>query len=178
MHLRRVIDLETNGLLQGVTKIHCMISQDVDNSASELYVGEEKVKEFIDYLVLHPEIELIGHNLFYYDLMVIKKLYRIDFALTHKIHDTMILGQLLYPDMYKEDENESHGLGGKVFSRRDYGSHSLKAYGQRCMSFKGEYDGGWESYNDAMGRYCILDGQATKTLFLKLLSKVEEKTWK
>lgn len=173
--MKLVVDLETNGLLQEVSKIHCIAVCSIENSYSELYVGEEKVHEFLRKMQADTTIEMVGHNIFCYDLKVIEKLYGIDFNKTHKIHDTLVLGQLLFADIKNDDFNNTHGLPGKIFSKRDYGSHSLKAWGQRIHCFKGEYVGGWDSYNDDMGKYCIQDTYTTKALFQILESRIANK---
>jgi len=82
-----------------------------------------------------------------------------------KIHDTLVLGQLLFADIGNDDFNNTHGLPGKVFSKRDYGSHSLKAWGQRIHCYKGDFVGGWDKYTEEMGAYCIQDTFTTKALF-------------
>lgn len=175
MSKRLIIDLETNGLLQEVTKIHCIAVVDVDSSYSKLYVGATQIHEFIDTLKKDTNITLIGHNLFCYDLMVIQKLYSHDFSTTHKIEDTLILAQLLYPDLKNDDPKPEHEWPGKLFSGREIGSHSLRAWGQRMMAYKGEYVGGWDEYNDEMGKYCIGDTYATKALFQFLESRIPQK---
>lgn len=168
---RLIIDLETNGLLQEVTKIHCASVVDLDSSYSELFL-ENNIAEFIS-LISAPNVELIGHNIFCYDLKVLEKLCNWKPIKDQKIHDTMILGQLLYPDLKNMEDSDE--FKGKIFSKRDTGSHSLRAWGQRCMCFKGEYTGGWEVYNDDMGRYAIQDVYTTKALFQFLESKVPDK---
>ena len=170
-----VIDLETDGLLQQVTKIHCISVVDLDSSYSELYVGAERIQEFIDKVKNDTSIVLIGHNLFNYDLKVIEKLYGVDFTKTHKIEDTLVLGQLLFSDLRTDDEKNTHNLGGKIFSKKDTGSHSLKAYGQRIICYKGEYTGGWEEYNDEMGAYCIKDTYTTKALYKAFQANMSHK---
>ena len=175
--MRLVLDIESNGLLQDLTKIHCIAVEAVDSSYSELFVGNELILSFIENILNDPSIELIGHNIFCFDLLAIKKVYGIDLH-NRKIHDTLVLGQLLFPDLKNDDSNDTHNLGGKIFSKRDTGSHSLRAYGQRIMCYKGEYEGTWEEPNEDMFRYCIQDVKTCKRLFQILESKVEERTWK
>lgn len=145
---------------------------DVDSSYSELFVGEERILDFLERLY-NNKAELIGHNIFNYDLKVIEKLYKHDFSKDRKVHDTMVLAQLLFSDI--KNEEDTHGLPGRIFSKKDTGSHSLRAWGQRIHCFKGEYEGTWEEYNDAMGKYCIQDTYTTKALFKILESRIPDK---
>jgi DNA polymerase I-like protein with 3'-5' exonuclease and polymerase domains len=170
--MKLVCDLETDGLLQEVTKIHCASVVAVDSSYSELYIGPERIKQFLE-LISNPEHELIWQNGFNYDLKVLEKLFNWKPFKGQKIHDTQLLAQLLFSDLWIDDDKGI--FPGRVFSKRDYGSHSLRAWGQRLKCYKGDYTAGWEEYNDDMGRYCIQDTYTTKTLFLFLESKIPEK---
>ncbi len=146
---------------------------DLDSSYSHLVVGHEAVREFLLGPVIVNAVEFIGHNVFNYDLKVLEKLYNWIPAPFQKIHDTMILGQLLYADLKNMEDSDE--FPGKIFSKRDTGSHSLRAWGQRIKTYKGEYSGGWESYNDDMGRYCIGDTYTTKSLYNFFESKWQDK---
>lgn len=170
---RFVVDLETDGLLQEVTKIHCASVVAMDSSYSRLYLAHD-MDEFLAF-INDPEKELIGHNIFNYDLKVIEKLYGWKPYKDQPITDTMLLAQLIFADLKNEDIDNSGGWDGKIFSKKDTGSHSLRAWGQRIHQFKGDYEGGWEEYNDDMGRYCIGDTYTTKGLLNFLLSKQSEK---
>lgn len=147
---------------------------DIDSSWSKLYVGEEQIQEFLK-LIDNPEIEIIGHNIYNFDLKVIEKLYNWKPHKLQKITDTFLLAQIVFPDIDHEDHKDSHGGGGKVFTAKEKGSHSLKAWGQRIKCYKGEYTLGFEIYNDEMGRYCIQDTYTTKALLKFLETKLPEK---
>lgn len=170
---RLVVDLETNGLLKEVTRIHCISVVDFDSSWSKLYL-EKDIPEFLK-LIEQPDLEFIGHNFYNYDYKVLEKLYNFKLRAGQKITDTMLLAQLIFADLKNEDTDNSGGWPGKLFSKKDTGSHSLRAWGQRIHQFKGDYEGGWEEYNDDMGRYCIGDTYTTKGLLNFLLSKASER---
>lgn len=159
--MRLIFDLETNGLLEECTKIHCAILQDVDSSWSKFFVND--YREFFN-VISNPKNELIGHNIFDFDLLVLKKLYNWIPDKNQKLQDTYLMSQLIFPDL-KTDDSKKDIFPGHIFSKKETGSHSLKAWGQRVMCYKGEYTGGWEEYNDDMGSYCIQDGNTTKVLF-------------
>ncbi len=173
--MRLVFDLETDNLLKDCTTVHCAAVQDLDSDYSELFVndGNGRIGQFLD-LISGADHTLIGHNIITYDLPVLEKLYDWKPDNEQKIEDTFILGQLLFPDMFINDTDNSHGLPGKVFQKKDFGSHSLRAWGQRINCFKGEYKLGFESYNDEMGKYCVQDVKTTAKLFTILNSKIPD----
>ena len=170
--MRLSVDIESNGLLDTITKIHCAAIEDIDSSYSEFFVfkDQQTIDRFLEKLSNADVI--IGHNFFGFDLIAINLIFKWKPAPTQRIEDTYVLSQLLYPDLFLADSEDAHDWPGKVFSRKDYGSHSLKAWGQRVHCYKGEYTGGWESYNDEMGAYNIGDTKATKFVFQFLESRI------
>tara|TARA_R100000541_G_scaffold605_2_gene3968 strand:- start:631 stop:2127 length:1497 start_codon:yes stop_codon:yes gene_type:complete len=59
------------------------------------------------------------------------------------------------------------------FLRRMWGSHSLKAWGLRMGNLKGDYDGGWATFNEDMLLYMEQDVNVTHDLY-KLLRQDKE----
>lgn len=168
--MRLAVDIESNGLLDTITKIHCAAIEDIDSSYSEFFVfkTQDDINRFLE--KLNSASTIVGHNLFGFDLIAINRIFGWAPTKLQRIEDTYVLGQLLYPDLYISDEMRSkedlsNTWPGKVFSRKDYGSQGLKAWGQRVHCYKGEYTGGWEEYNDEMGAYNIGDTKATKYVF-------------
>jgi len=53
----------------------------------------------------------------------------------------------------------------KELPKKYMGSHSLAAWGYRTGNHKGDYDGGWETYSDEMGSYCLQDTSVTLTIY-------------
>lgn len=174
--MRLIIDLETDNLLYNVSTIHCVSVVDVDSSYSELFIndGNGRIGQFLE-MIDDPTVELIGHNIYNFDLKVIEKLYGWKPYKEQIITDTFLLAQILFPDIDNEDHLGTHGAAGKVFGNKEKGSHSLRAWGQRCKVFKGEYTGGFKKYNDEMGKYCIGDTYTTKALLQFLESKIDAK---
>lgn len=170
---RLVVDLETDGLLQECTKIHCLAITDIDSDYSELFIhdGNGRIGQALD-MLQQPDVTLIGHNIFMFDNEVFKKLYDIDFTKTNPVHDTLVMAQVLFGNIKQLDY--------KMFtvSGSNYGLHSLAAWGERVKCPKMEYTGGFFGYNETMGTYCIQDTKVTKEIYLYLLSQVESRTWK
>ncbi len=158
---RIIFDLETDGLLDTVTKIHCMSVIDLDKPEEvSIYSGSDEVKEAV-FKILCSADELIGHNIIGFDMQVIDKLYN---PLIHaKIIDTFILAQLIHPQPYEVLANHIPS-----YLR---GSHSLKAWGQRLRCHKGDYTGGWETCNEEMLEYCKQDAVVTSKLYTHLMGQ-------
>jgi len=72
-----LFDIETDNLYEYVTKIHCIVTKDINNGSIKRFTSAEDI---------HPTIEdglswlqgadrLIGHNIIDFDIPVIHKLY-------------------------------------------------------------------------------------------------------
>jgi len=89
-----VFDLEADGLIEGVTKIHCLCYRKFDNG---VLIKEGKLinyKDMIDFLL--GEHILIGHKIVTYDIPVIEKILNI--KVTARLIDTLGVSWYLYPE--------------------------------------------------------------------------------
>lgn len=105
---RLVFDIETNGLLRSVDKIHCVVTQDVDSEEIKLYTGEEIYEGLLS---LYNAEEIIGHNICGYDIPCIQKFY--PKWKYKRAYDTFILSCLFTPDRFSHSL-DSYGGGQKV----------------------------------------------------------------
>lgn len=97
---RYVFDLETNGLLAEVSKIHCAVIYDIDTEELRGFRPNELGKFFEIY---RKATLLIGHNIIGYDIPVIGKLYGLSPAADCELIDTLPLARLIYSDIKQED---------------------------------------------------------------------------
>jgi hypothetical protein len=164
---RLVFDIETNGLLPQLTTIHCIAIRDLDEcdrrvNSMKTYRPTE-IEDALDRLECADEI--IGHNVIGFDIPAIQKLFP-DWKPRGKVTDTLVLSRLIKADLLTDDSMRvKHPEG---FLKRFYGSHSLKAWGMRMGNLKGDYDGGWDTFNEDMLLYMVQDVNVTCDL-LKLL---------
>lgn len=153
-------DLESDGLLDEITKIHTIGMSTADAAATT--TGPQK--DAIDHAlgILSSADVIIGHNIIGYDIPAIQKLYP-DWTPSGHIIDTLVLARLAYPHLQQVDFTRApNGL-----PRNLYGSNSLKAWGIRIGEHKGDYgdkQGAWDQWNEEMDTYCRQDVEVTKKL--------------
>ena len=162
-----IFDIETNGLLRTVDKLHCIAIFDTETEELTSYSGNT-LKEGLEKLMKAEE--LIGHNIVKFDIPTLQKLYP-SFNPKCKIFDTLLMSKLVYPDIGEiDDRNIRKGL----FPKKLRGKYSLKAWGYRLKEYKGDYceqEDCWAEWSIDMQRYCEQDVMVTKKLFNLLKSK-------
>jgi DNA polymerase-1 len=153
-----IFDLETDGLYQDVTKIHC-IAIKVDDNPTELYLDVQEAVQ-----VLNKADKVVAHNGINYDIPVLRKL---GYEVTPPCEDTILMSRLAYPNRMDMD------LKLKSLPPKLKGSHSLEAWGYRLGKLKGEFgkDTDWKTYTPEMGEYCKQDVEVTYSLYKRLLTK-------
>jgi len=156
--MRYIFDIETDGFLENVTKVHCIVLKDIDTNEILKLTTDEAVSK------LRKAELLIGHNIIKYDIPVLKKLY-INFNPTAEIFDTIVATRLLFPDVKEKDFQR------KDFPRDCIGRHSLKAWGNRIGNYKSQFDSDWEEFTPEMLEYCIQDVEVTHNLYKMIIEK-------
>lgn len=180
-----VFDLETDGLLSGLTKLHVWAYVALPDPVWDGDVPSYWAPEGPE-TIPHKDHKkgafetcgsadvLIGHNIIGFDLQALKKLYP-EWCPQGNIRDTMIYSYLLYPDLLDYDIMESTKHGGEWIPKNLWGKHSLEAWGFRLGILKGVYTGGWEEYNEDMLSYCIQDVIVTRHLWERFKTEAKEK---
>ena len=166
-----IFDLETNGLLNDATRIHCIALHWCENDTTESFNDEKysyKPKELpmASGHYIHTALQwletadvLIGHNIIGFDIPIIRKLYPW-FNPSGTIVDTLLLSRLYHPNLLDIDKT-SNKIPSKLFGR-----HSLEAYGHRLGEYKGDFGQGtdWKEWSQEMEDYCVQDVIVTKKL--------------
>ena len=93
-----IFDIETNGLLDDVTKVHCIVTQDTETGEVRKY---DPTQLDVALEVLQEADSLGGHNVMAYDFPVLKKLYNFDYY--GQVHDTLVASRLIWPNMKEKD---------------------------------------------------------------------------
>ena len=157
-----IFDLETNGLLNDLTCIHCLVIYDVEADQTLCYNDEGNTEPIVRGISRLEEADtIIGHNIIGYDIPAIQKLYPW-FTPKGQVVDTLVLSRLYHADMYLLDNKRKW----KHMPLQMYGRHSLESYGYRL----GEYKGGfakttdWKEWSQDMQDYCEQDVVVTTKL--------------
>ena len=168
-----MFDLETNGLLNNATRIHCISLYWEDEDLLESFNDEpyaENPKDLpmaSNYSIttgvstLEVADVLVGHNIIGFDLPIIKKLYPW-FNPTGIIVDTLLLSRLYHPNLLDIDKARCW----KHMPLQLYGRHSLESYGYRLNEYKGNFGKttDWSEWSQEMQDYCEQDVAVTTKL--------------
>ena len=158
-----IFDIETDGLLDDVTKVHCIVIQNADTGYVRMY-NPSQIEEALQ--VLESADKIGGHNVMAYDLPVLRKLH--NFHYYGQVFDTLVASRLIWPNMKEKDMLK------RTVDNKSIGSHSLKAWGQRLNFHKGDYgeqEQAWDTYSPEMLEYCIQDVALNVKLYELILSK-------
>jgi len=153
-----VFDLETDNLYDDVTKIHCLVLYDINRDQTFTY-GPDRIADGLEHLATANV--LIGHNILFFDIPVIRKLYPFYTFAAARIIDTLICTRLIWPKEKLYDMDAEQYIQVPVKLR---GSASLKAWGYRLSDYKIEFKD-FKEYSEAMAEYCRQDVSVTTKLF-------------
>lgn len=172
-----LFDLESNGLLPELTRIHCLVIKDVETKQVFKFVndglGKDNIETGVRMLMTEANsgLGIGGHNIISFDIPAIKKLFPWFEVNRQKVFDTLVCSRLIWTDIKDRDAGllRKGKLPGKLF-----GTHKLEAWGYRLGVLKGEYgkqEDAWAKYSDEMLEYCVQDVEVTHVLYDKILSK-------
>ena len=131
-----VVDIETNGLKNEATEIHCIVAKEYTTGKIKTWVQDE-CKEFGKWSKLVDTF--IMHNGLSFDAPLLNKFTNSSIQ-SNQIRDTLLESQLFNPI-------------------RDKG-HSLRAWGEKLNFSKGEVES-FDDYTPDMLTYCIQDVELT-----------------
>lgn len=155
-------DIETNGLLPAVSKIHCLSTRKAGITKS--YYGSSLWEGLS---LLSKEQYICGHNIVGYDIPVIKHLYP---SWVHEgtPFDTIIMSKLFFPN--RKDLDFALFNAGQLPGQM-IGRHSLESWGLRLGTHKGDFGKrtDWSEFSEEMLAYCEQDLLVTEALFEYLL---------
>ena len=151
--MRLAFDIETDGLLRDLTKIHCIVARDIDTD-QEYRWDNGDIPAGLEFLLTADQ--LWGHNIVGYDYQAIREIHP-DWVYKGTTYDTLILSRLFYTDLLDRDfRSRPANMPANL-----YGRHSLEAWGHRLGKHKSEFGkqlaGDWSTYSPEMLEYCSQD---------------------
>ena len=191
-----VFDIETDGLLAELTKIHSLCIADVTTGETWSFADQPGYSPIATGIQMLADAEWIcGHNVISFDVCAIQKIF--PWFKPQRVYDTMLMGQLFQADISVDDARK---VKRGTLPKNLLGSYSLEAYGYRLGLWKGDYakvyaeelvaSGAftkeeaksevWRVWNKAMQDYCEQDVAVTKRLldFLRRLWTGNGTPWK
>lgn len=166
---RYQFDIETDGLLPVLTKVHCLVVRDIDTGEVFDYADQPGKRPVMDGVMqLRSASLLVGHNIIGFDLPALEKVY--SFKHDALVRDTLVLTRLMWPHI--KDSDYKRAETGKL-PKNLIGAHKLEAWGYRLGILKDEYKGGWEAWNEEMHAYCIQDVKVTAALWARIETEAE-----
>lgn len=156
-----VADTETNGLLDKLTKIHCIAA--VHLEADELlFWGPDEIEQGLAELASADVLWF--HNGIDFDLPAIRKVYP-DWQPKPgaKMRDSILMARMIWPEIKLRDKKRPN------FPKNLVGAYSLEAFGHRLGNYKGDFKGPWDEYTEEMGAYCRQDVGVGADLVRKII---------
>ena len=174
---RLIFDIETDGLLDDCTKIHCLCIQDQQTGKTYSCADQPGYIPIREGLQKLSEAEfIVGHNIIKFDLPAIQKIHP-GWETRAQIRDTLLCTRLIWPDI--ADADHARIRAKKQFPARLIGRHSLEAWGWRIRDHKGDFGKttDWKQWCKEMQDYCEQDVVVTAALWAHIqLQKYPEES--
>jgi DNA polymerase-1 len=192
--LALIYDIETDGLLDAVTKVHCIVTRDSESDAVVAYYDHPTLAgtDDIDHggsietglKVLEAAPQRAGQWVIGYDDVVLRKLYPW-WKPVGEVWDTVVGARVLWPEEHLKSMDFARIARGIPFPKQLIGRHSLEAWGHRLKHRKGDFgkQTDWKVFNAAMLRYSVQDTLVTRDLYRliakeKARGRITTRAWK
>lgn len=170
------MDAETDGFLDELTVIHCLVLRDLDsdvvisctNDPRGRELGYRSIEDGL--LVLAQAERVYGHNIIEFDYPAVRKVYPDFFLKREQIADTQVIAQMRWAHIAPIDYDKA---AKGQFLANMAGLHTLEAWGYRLGIQKIEYTAWCKANNieepfklwrPEMQTYCEGDTETTKAL--------------
>ena len=128
-----IFDIEANGLIENVDRIHCIAIYDTTTKDTTTYNDQSLTNTITEGLTrLATADYIVGHNIITYDIPVIRKLYPF-WDPDSIVLDTLLLSRLYHANIFDVDKKHKWNH----MPLQLYGRHSLESYGYRLKEYKG-----------------------------------------
>jgi len=179
--VRLIADLETDGLLDTVSRIHCLVTRDADTGEVRAYHGNEEITprngSVADGVraVAHAAVRA-GHNWANYDELVLDKFFP-GWKNGGRVLDTLVGATVVFPNEHLSHLDHGRSkIPGQAMPPKLIGRHSLEAWGWRMGHRKDAKPQDFSTFTQSMLDYCIRDVEVTAELFARLDARVKNGT--
>lgn len=152
--MRYVFDIEANGFLKVVTKVHSLVLKDIDTKEVHSYAdqpGYRPVSEGVKRL--KDAKMLIGHNIICYDIPVLEKVLNFIPSIGCVLRDTLLMSRIRWPEINVIDKaSTKYMMPGNLF-----GDYSLEAFTWRLGSKPKVQNEDWSQWTPNMQNRCESD---------------------
>ena len=178
---RYILDLESDGLIPQMTKIHCIVLKNIDTGeviSCADQPGYPSLETALDYI---SEADLlVFHNGIKFDIPALKKIYSgLALKPTCQFYDTLISSRLFWPELEPVDRAKWSHIEAKYLGR-----HSLAAWGERLGVAKIKFTENakkdpavvnvWAEWSAQMQVYCEGDVEVSDALYKYMLSQTPD----
>lgn len=164
-----LFDIETDGLLDETSTIHCICAKDFLTGESFSF-GPGEIEDGLKLLSAAPL--LVAHNGLCFDAPALRKLH--PDLLLPRLFDTLTASRLIWTNLKDLDFTQLRKKSCR-FPPKLAGSHSLDAWGQRLGVMKGDYgkmtENAWNQWSEDMQRYCEQDVEVLEALYRHILDQ-------
>ena len=168
-----VYDLESDGLLDTMTKIHSLVLMDVETGTMLSCADQPGYTSIEDGVRILNQAKLrIGHSVVGFDERAIRKVFpwwAPDGV--SRVRDTVLCSRLIWTDIEVDDYavmRKGTQLPGELI-----GTHKLAAWGYRMGILKGKFSEttDWKEWSKEMQEYCEQDVRVTAALWQRIKDK-------
>lgn len=166
-----IADIECDGFLQDLTRVHCMVVKADGVSHRFRRNGtEDTIPAGLQMLLdlASAGVLIAFHNGIAYDIPAIRKVYPQWTLPETSVLDTLVFARLVHPDL--SDLDRALVAKGQLPARLQR-SHSLEAWGHRLGNPKEQYTGDFQTWTQELEDYNAQDVESTETLLDFLLAK-------
>ena len=160
-----IFDIEADGLLDTVTKIHSIVIK--DTARGLVFSAHTPLDLALAVKMLEEAPVIVAHNGIGYDVPVLEKLY--GFKPKGKVFDTLMALRLLFGDGDDFKARDHYNIKKKTYALPPHliGRHSLAAWGYRVGLLKGTYGEttDWKEWTPQMQAYCGQDVSVLEAVY-------------
>ena len=148
--MKLVVDVETNGFLQSLDTVHCIVCKDIETGKVYEF-NPDNLEQGLQ--LIKKATLLIGHSILGFDIPALNKVFGKKFEYEGAVLDTLLCSRLIFANRTELDFKY------KQLPPKLYGRHSIEAWGYRLGLRKGNFkeENTFDIWSQDMTDYCKRD---------------------